>query len=218
MVNQVYRLMKSEVAKRVLFLVDRRALAAQAVRAFSSFEPEPGLKFDKIYEVYSQRFQREDFDEAARRALKLRPGSLSVLHRRCDGGPWVFPGKSKASHLAHLKPPIPPGKGGCFASPGGETVIDSPLGDGLAIPHSRMPNFGHFRAGPAPAISADSLLARQGAIIKPTLFRWSCSRKANCRREKLPAYWSGCRLETAAPSHNSYPPCMENCAELQPAI
>ena len=41
--------------RRVLFLVDRRALAAQAVRAFASFEAEPGLKFDKIYEVYSQR-------------------------------------------------------------------------------------------------------------------------------------------------------------------
>ena len=51
MVNQVYRLMKSGVARRVLFLVDRRALAAQAVRAFASFEPEPGLKFDQIYEV-----------------------------------------------------------------------------------------------------------------------------------------------------------------------
>ena len=38
-VNQIYRLMKSGVAKRVLFLVDRRALAAQAVRAFTSFEP-----------------------------------------------------------------------------------------------------------------------------------------------------------------------------------
>lgn len=62
-VNQIYRLMKSEVAKRVLFLVDRRALAAQAVRAFKSFEPEPGLKFDQIYELYSQRFQRDDFDE-----------------------------------------------------------------------------------------------------------------------------------------------------------
>ena len=63
MVNQVYRLMKSGLATRILFLVDRRALAAQAVLAFSSFEPEPGLKFDKIYEVYSQRFQRGDFDE-----------------------------------------------------------------------------------------------------------------------------------------------------------
>ncbi len=62
-VNQVYRLLKSGVARRVLFLVDRRALAAQAVRAFASFEPEPGLKFDRIYEVYSNRFQREDFGE-----------------------------------------------------------------------------------------------------------------------------------------------------------
>jgi type I restriction enzyme, R subunit len=50
-VNQAYRLMKSGTARRVLFLVDRRALAAQAVRAFAAFEPEPGLKFDKIYEV-----------------------------------------------------------------------------------------------------------------------------------------------------------------------
>jgi hypothetical protein len=47
MVNQVYRLMKSGVARRVLFLVDRRALAGQAVREFASFEPEPGLKFTK---------------------------------------------------------------------------------------------------------------------------------------------------------------------------
>lgn len=63
MVNQVYRLMKAGVARRILFLVDRRALAAQAVRSFASFEPEPGLKFDKIYEVYSQRFRREDLGE-----------------------------------------------------------------------------------------------------------------------------------------------------------
>jgi len=62
-VNEIHRLMKSGVARRVLFLVDRRALAAQAVRAFASFEAEPGLKFDKIYPVYSQRFQQTDFDE-----------------------------------------------------------------------------------------------------------------------------------------------------------
>jgi type I restriction enzyme R subunit len=62
-VNQIYRLMKSGVARRVLFLVDRRALAAQAVNAFAAFEAEPGLKFDKIYEVFSQRFRREDLEE-----------------------------------------------------------------------------------------------------------------------------------------------------------
>ena len=74
-VNQVYRLMKSGVARRILFLVDRRALAAQAVKAFAAFEPEPGLKFDKIYEVYSQRFQREDFDENEKFDPKLLPKS-----------------------------------------------------------------------------------------------------------------------------------------------
>ena len=62
-VNEVYRLLASGVAKRVLFLVDRRALAAQAARAFASFEPEPNKKFDKLYEVYSQRFQHDDLEE-----------------------------------------------------------------------------------------------------------------------------------------------------------
>ena len=74
-VNQAYRLMKSGVGRRVLFLVDRRAPAAQAVRAFASFEPEPGLKFDKIYEVYSQRFKREDFDEDEPFDPKVLPAS-----------------------------------------------------------------------------------------------------------------------------------------------
>jgi type I restriction enzyme, R subunit len=75
MVNQVYRLMKSGIAKRILFLVDRRALAAQAVRAFASFEAEPGLKFDKVYEVYSQRFQRDDLDEDEKFDPKVLPAS-----------------------------------------------------------------------------------------------------------------------------------------------
>jgi len=62
-ISLVYRLLKSGFAKRILFLVDRRALAAQAVGAFAAFEPEPGLKFDRIYEVYSQRLRREDIGE-----------------------------------------------------------------------------------------------------------------------------------------------------------
>jgi len=75
MVNEVYRVMKSGVAKRVLFLVDRRALAAQAVRAFASFEAEPNRKFDKIYEVYSQRFHREDFDSSEKFDPKVLPNA-----------------------------------------------------------------------------------------------------------------------------------------------
>lgn len=75
-VNEIYRLMKSGVARRVLFLVDRRALAAQTVRAFASFEAEPGLKFDKIYPVYSQRFQQTDFGREERFDPNVMPNSL----------------------------------------------------------------------------------------------------------------------------------------------
>jgi type I restriction enzyme R subunit len=67
--------MKAGVGRRILFLVDRRALAAQAVNAFASFEPESGLKFDKIYEVYSQRFQREDLGEDSKFDPKVLPRS-----------------------------------------------------------------------------------------------------------------------------------------------
>jgi len=73
MVNETFRLMESGVAKRILFLVDRRALAAQAVKAFASFEARPGLKFDKSYEVYSQRFFREDFEEDEKFDPKVIP-------------------------------------------------------------------------------------------------------------------------------------------------
>jgi type I restriction enzyme R subunit len=75
MVNEVYRLMESRVAKRILFLVDRRALAAQAVKAFASFEARPGLKFDKSYEVYSQRFFKEDFEAEEKFDPKVLPSS-----------------------------------------------------------------------------------------------------------------------------------------------
>jgi type I restriction enzyme, R subunit len=88
MVNQTYRLMKSSVAKRILFLVDRRALAAQAARAFASFEAEPGLKFDRIYEVYSQRFFREDFDRDGAFDPRVLPTPY-LLHPR-PGHAFVY--------------------------------------------------------------------------------------------------------------------------------
>lgn len=88
LVNEVYRQMKSGVGQRILFLVDRRALAAQAVRAFASFEPEPGLKFDKIYEVYSQRFQREDFDEDEKFDPKVLPSSYLLNPKQ--GNAFVY--------------------------------------------------------------------------------------------------------------------------------
>ena len=72
-VNQVYRLLKAGAARRVLFLVDRRVLAAQAVRAFSAFEAEPGRKLDQIYEVYGSRFQMGDFAEEEKFDPKVLP-------------------------------------------------------------------------------------------------------------------------------------------------
>ncbi len=74
-VNLIYRLMKSGAAKRILFLVDRRALAAQAVRTFASFETEQGLKFDKTYEVYSQRFQQGDLEDGEAFNINVMPES-----------------------------------------------------------------------------------------------------------------------------------------------
>jgi type I restriction enzyme R subunit len=45
--------------------VDRRALAAQAVREFATFEAESGRKFPDIYEVFSQRFHHGDLEDSA---------------------------------------------------------------------------------------------------------------------------------------------------------
>jgi type I restriction enzyme R subunit len=47
----IYRLLKSRMSKRILFLVDRRELGNQAEDKFGGFEPEIGLKLDKIYKV-----------------------------------------------------------------------------------------------------------------------------------------------------------------------
>ena len=57
LVDEVYRLMKSGVAKRILFLVDRRALAAQVVSCLRFLRSGTGT------EVRRQRFHREDFGE-----------------------------------------------------------------------------------------------------------------------------------------------------------
>lgn len=62
-VAQIYRLLESKIARRILFLVDRKALAAQAVREFNSFQTPHGNKFSDEYEIYSQKFRREDFGD-----------------------------------------------------------------------------------------------------------------------------------------------------------
>lgn len=64
-VNLVYRMLASGYAKRILFLVDRKSLAAQAVTAFASFDTPRNIKFKDEYELYSQRFQKDDFEGEA---------------------------------------------------------------------------------------------------------------------------------------------------------
>lgn len=107
-VNEIYRLMKSGVARRVLFLVDRKALAAQTVRAFASFEAEPGLKFDKLYPTYSQRFQQNDFDNDEKFDPNVMPNSLLTNPKLGDAFVYVSTiqrmsinlfGREAASHL-----------------------------------------------------------------------------------------------------------------------
>jgi TIR domain/Type III restriction enzyme, res subunit/Restriction endonuclease len=51
-INEIYRLMKARIAKRVLYVVSHRALADQAIHAFTSLEVETGQHFDKVYSVY----------------------------------------------------------------------------------------------------------------------------------------------------------------------
>lgn len=61
-VAQIHRLLESRFARRILFLVDRRSLAAQAVTTFNAFDTPRGQKFTAEYEVFSQRFRREDIE------------------------------------------------------------------------------------------------------------------------------------------------------------
>lgn len=72
-VSLIYRLIKSGYARRILFLVDRRALALQASQAFSAFITPSGNKFNQEYEVFSQRFQKEDFEESEKFEIGVLP-------------------------------------------------------------------------------------------------------------------------------------------------
>lgn len=53
--------------------LDTSSLAAQAVSAISAFETPEGLKLDKDYEVYSQKFRREDLEDVPNFDPKVLP-------------------------------------------------------------------------------------------------------------------------------------------------
>ncbi len=72
-VNAVYRLLKSGVAKRVLFLVDRKSLAAQTAVSFAAYSTPAGNKFNQEYELFSQRFRKDDFEEGDKFDINVMP-------------------------------------------------------------------------------------------------------------------------------------------------
>lgn len=125
-INLIYRLMKSGLAKRVLFLVDRRALAAQAVTALASFEAEPGLKFDKCYEVYSQRFRREDLDEEIKFDSKVLPTKYLTDPKSRDSFVYVCTIQRMAINLF--------GSDGMFGQASGDLDDESDADKSLDIP------------------------------------------------------------------------------------
>ena len=81
-VAQIYRLLESKLVRRILFLVDRKALAAQAVREFNAFNTPKGNKFTQEYEVYSQRFQKEDFGDDSPFDPKVLPNEYLTAPKR----------------------------------------------------------------------------------------------------------------------------------------
>ena len=74
----VHRQLESKNVKRVLFLVDRRALAAQTVREFGSFQTPNGRQFPQEYSVFHQQFRREDIEDGPGFDPKVLPESHLV--------------------------------------------------------------------------------------------------------------------------------------------
>ena len=74
----IHRQLESKNVRRVLFLVDRRALAAQTVREFGSFQTPNGRQFPQEYDVFHQQFRREDMDDTGGYDPKILPESHLV--------------------------------------------------------------------------------------------------------------------------------------------
>lgn len=88
LVSLVDRLLRAKVACRILFLVDRRALAAQAVQAFAAFEGHDGQRLVDNWPVYSQSFKKAELDEGATYEPKRIPESILMKPDREN--PFVF--------------------------------------------------------------------------------------------------------------------------------
>jgi type I restriction enzyme R subunit len=124
-VAQVYRLLESKLARRILFLVDRKALAAQAVREFNAFATPQGNKFANEYEIYSQKFQREDFGDDDPFDPKVLPNEYLTSPKPSHTFVYVSTIQRMARNLF--------GAEGCFVQSGGDTEAEADA-DQLDIP------------------------------------------------------------------------------------
>lgn len=80
-VAQVYRLLESKLVRRILFLVDRKALAAQAVREFNAFNTPKGNKFTQEYECIASVFRRRILATTRRSIQRFYRTNTSLLRR-----------------------------------------------------------------------------------------------------------------------------------------
>ncbi len=124
-VAQIYRLLESKLARRILFLVDRKALAAQAVRTFNAFDTPQGNKLTQEYELYSQKFQREDFGDDEPFDPQVLPNEYLTDPKPSQTFVYVSTIQRMARNLF--------GTEGCFAQSGGDTEAEADA-DKLNIP------------------------------------------------------------------------------------
>jgi type I restriction enzyme R subunit len=124
-VAQIYRLLESKKFRRILFLVDRKALAAQAVRTFNAFDTSQGNKLTQEYEVYSQKFQKEDFGDDEPFDPKVLPNEYLTNPNSTHTFVYVSTIQRMARNLF--------GAEGCFVQSGGDTEAEADA-DKLDIP------------------------------------------------------------------------------------
>lgn len=124
-VAQIYRLLESKKFRRILFLVDRKALAAQAVRTFNAFDTNQGNKLTQEYEVYSQKFQKEDFGDDEPFDPKVLPNEYLTNPNSTHTFVYVSTIQRMARNLF--------GAEGCFVQSGGDTEAEADA-DKLDIP------------------------------------------------------------------------------------
>src|ERR1035441_10203399 len=124
-VAQIYRLLESKKFRRILFLVDREALAAQDVRTFNAFDTTQGNKLTQEYEVYSQKFQKEDFGDDEPFDPKVLPNEYLTSPNSTHTFVYVSTIQRMARNLF--------GAEGCFVQSGGDTEAEADA-DKLDIP------------------------------------------------------------------------------------